>query len=658
MSAFSIDEILGLIDDELCEEGVPVLSRICQLYAKDFQISPETLRRAYYRRIRSKQQCPIRSRLNRALTDLQEKALVYTCQVFASMNLGIKQKELLLIATNAWKLNLTPRWAHGFLKRHKDEFTVRRCQALCKARNDPDVILPAVRSWIDDLKKYLSLKENAFPAHVIFNFDETRITFNERGIHFRRIVGKNQKKSDLQTTRENGSVTLVSFICADGTVFFSVYIFSEDFQGKSQTEVGFKILHQSKTRTGGWPRYYTFSEKGYLNSDILASIIAEFCDRWNLLHPGLNALIFSDQLASHRDPTIVAMAYEKCVKMYSLVANSSHFLQPCDSIYFAQFKNHLAQNHLDQIRSRALQNESMAEMLIESAYEAEIEASKERIIKCSWNDGGLYPFQPDVICHRANEALGGILGTQCEKVAREAVKHVIDQNKKKKARIVSGRSVVRMNQLCSPESLLQANEALVRSAPERSQLDTCRFAGCKKRNRGGKSWAACSCGRFKLCPQHRKSPLACSCITTSTSASVPSQPTEPTQATELTHDIAPPQPSQAIQPQQPQTCPQCDLLLLDSPECSYCAHRGFTSLPDETHESDTEEDISSDISSGGDQASLDENPEEVFHLVQRGVCEVCGITTRYLNNGRCSRSDCLSFNPAAKRIRKQKKLDF
>lgn len=656
MSGLSIDEILELIDDELSQPGVPVLSTICERYAKEFQINVDTLRSAYYRKIRSKQQCPVRSRLNRALTDLQEKALVYTCQVFASMNLGVKQKELILIASNTWNLKLTPRWAHGFLKRHKDELTVRRCQSLCKARNDPDVILPAVRSWIDDLKEYLSLKENSFPAHAIFNFDETRITFNEKGIHFRRIVGKNQKKSDLQTNRESGSITLVSFICADGSVFFSVYIFSDDFQGESQTEVGFKILHQSKTRTGGWPRYYAFSEKGYLNSDILAAIIAEFCDRWNLLHPGLNALIFSDQLASHRDPTIVALAYQKGVKMYSLVANASHFLQPCDSIYFAQFKNHLAQNHLDQIRSRALQNEPMAELLIESAYEAEIEASKERIIKCSWSDVGLFPFRPDVIWHRANEALGGIVGTECDQIAREAVKRVIDLHKKKKPRVFSGRSVVRMNQLCSPESLLKANADLARDAAERAEVDSCRFAGCKKRNRGGKSWETCPCGRFKLCPQHRKSSKVCSCMS-SNSVTSPSQPAETRGATEPTQETISSQPSDTPQPTQqaPRPCPDCDLLLFDSSECSYCAHRGFTSLPDD---SDTEVDSSVAMPITHNNETLYPPIEEVPEALQGGVCEVCGMTTRNLSKGRCYRKDCLSFNPAAKRIRRPKRLNF
>lgn len=661
MSTLSIDKILERIDDELSSPGVSNLFQICKGYSDMTGIPVETLRRAYYRKVRSKKGTPVRSRLNRTLTDLQEQALVYTCQVFASINLGLKPKELIMIASQTWNLKLTPRWAQSFMKRHKNELTVRRSQSLCKARNTPDVILPAVKTWIDELHIYF--QKNYFPPYAMFNFDETRLNFTERGIHFRRIASRQQQKSDLQTNREQGSMTLVSFISASGEVFFSVYIFSEEFQGKSQTEAEFKILHQFKTRTSGWPRYYCFSEKGYLNSDILAAIIAEFCDRWNLLHPGLHSILFSDQLASHRDPIIVALAFEKGIRMYSLPANTSHFLQPCDSFYFAQFKSKLTENHLDRIRANGLLGESMANLLIESAYEAEVEASKERTIKRSWDEVGLSPFQPDKIWKRANNSLGGVIGSECEQIARTAVKVVIDGNRKKKARVVSGRAVVRLNQLFSPESILQAHKELIRNSNQRAEQETCRFPGCRKRSRGGKAWTSCQCGSFRLCSQHKRNQIVCTCIPNSSSSS-DTAIVQSSQSTLLTQPTQPADPAHQEQVQtssldQPPVCPVCNLLMPNPDECGFCAHPGFAS---------TVQNLETDDDSNSSNSSSEifdlTHPSETILLNQielhptQGICEVCGWTSRNLRNNRCQKPSCQSFKLHEKRIRRPKRIDF
>ena len=270
----------------------------------------------------------------------------------------------------------------------------------------------------------------------------------------------------------------------------------------------------------------------------------------------------------------------------------------------------------------------MANLLIESAYEAEIEASQDRVILRSWDEVGLYPFQADKIWKRANESLGGAVRTECQHIAHTAARLVIDGHRQKKARVVSGRSEVRMNQLFSPEALLQAHEELSRSSTVRVEETTCRIPGCGKRSRGGKAWAACPCGSFKLCTKHRLDQITCSCIA-STSSSSPSENPQSSQPA-LPVQVAPPTLSNQTPSEEsiflteslPVVCIACHLLITDPEGCSFCAHRGFSATVD-TPENDSDINSPSSASPRSD-VSDDEELEpalEIGHPSQ-GVCEV------------------------------------
>ena len=65
------------------------------------------------------------------------------------------------------------------------------------------------------------------------------------------------------------------------------------------------------------------------------------------------------------------------------------------------------------------------------------------------------------------------------------------------------------------------------------------------------SWESCTYGRFKLCPQHRKSSKAC---LSSNSVTAPSQPAETLVATEPTQETISSQPSDSPQPVPNVTC--------------------------------------------------------------------------------------------------------
>ena len=47
---------------------------------------------------------------------------------------------------------------------------------------------------------------------------------------------------------------------------------------------------------------------GYLNVEVFTMILSEFLDIWNLVHPGVECFLLSDNLAIHTNSDIVSAA--------------------------------------------------------------------------------------------------------------------------------------------------------------------------------------------------------------------------------------------------------------------------------------------------------------------------------------------------------------
>src|SRR3989338_2122426 len=165
----------------------------------------------------------------------------------------------------------------------------------------------------------------------------------------------------------------------------------------------FIFILAPRTRSEGWPRFYGFSQSGYINAEIWGALIDKFCEIFNNSYPGMNALLFSDQMSSHLEQVVVADALSRNVHMWSLVANTSHWLQPLDDLPFANFKLRLTAEHSKAVFHSAIQGGSLADLLIPAAYEAESEAFTPAVITRAFENCGLFPFNETKIIHVHSE---------------------------------------------------------------------------------------------------------------------------------------------------------------------------------------------------------------------------------------------------------------
>ena len=276
----------------------------------------------------------------------------------------------------------------------------------------------------------------------------------------------------------------------------------------------FIFILASRTRSDGWPRFYGFSQSGYINAEIWGALIDKFCEIFNNSYPGMNALLFSDQMSSHLEPVVVADALSRNVHMWSLVANTSHWLQPLDDLPFANFKLRLTAEHSKAVFHSAIQGGSLADLLIPAAYEAESEAFTPAVITRAFENCGLFPFNETKIMDRFIQNTGLLARHGLEDGARAAASAIIQESiaegqKEGRRKLVKGKAVVRKNAVFSPEGLLvahaereRAEAAALKAKQEEAERRKCRGTDCTKVHRTGKSWLVCPCGSSRFCTAH------------------------------------------------------------------------------------------------------------------------------------------------------------
>src|SRR3989338_9109990 len=227
----SAKPLLGDIIDALREiarvsaqERTPLVD-LFRIHAPKLGLTVSALKH-HWERLSKTHNLQIKAHGLQILSAHQIETLRYTCQAFSAANLPLRKNDIRLMAKSLWDIDLN-RWAVSrWLKTEKKNLSVRHCVGLTKNRMDVPKLENDLKAFIDQVDDlHASIK---FPAHCIFNCDETRVSFKESGMQFQRIEWTEREKHNLATSRQEKSATLLTFISADGNVFF----FPVDFQNR------------------------------------------------------------------------------------------------------------------------------------------------------------------------------------------------------------------------------------------------------------------------------------------------------------------------------------------------------------------------------------------------------------------------------------------
>ena len=116
---------------------------------------------------------------------------------------------------------------------------------------------------------------------------------------------------------------------------------------------------------------------------------------------------FFDRLSSHM--TIESLSFCKNANIDAICfpANSTHVIQPCDSLIFASFKNSIHKMVRDMMTFTEFRERKLGSLLLETANKA-ISAITPKVIAESFSRTGIYPFSKAKILSNSKKLSGEV----------------------------------------------------------------------------------------------------------------------------------------------------------------------------------------------------------------------------------------------------------
>jgi len=75
----------------------------------------------------------------------------------------------------------------------------------------------------------------------VFNYDETRVVLRGGRLTTQRVEARRKDRPNATFTRITTVASLLTFIAANGTVFFSVYVLNGKFNEGESADVSFTL---------------------------------------------------------------------------------------------------------------------------------------------------------------------------------------------------------------------------------------------------------------------------------------------------------------------------------------------------------------------------------------------------------------------------------
>eukprot|EP00170_Pyropia_yezoensis_P001317 contig_5857_g1321 len=211
---------LALLED--ARNTFDTLEQALRYVAAETKRTYSSLRSAYHR---SCSGCERRHGQHK-LSAEQEAVLVSVAQAFSVNNLALSIAQTRQLVEHKWGVSVSRHWVRLLVNRLRSKLSKRACKALADKRTGLDV-LDGVMDFCDELKDFLA--HHHFPAHTVFNYNETRVVQKGDKLVLRRLEAANKERANVRSTRHQTVASLLTFVGADGSVLLSIYILKANF---------------------------------------------------------------------------------------------------------------------------------------------------------------------------------------------------------------------------------------------------------------------------------------------------------------------------------------------------------------------------------------------------------------------------------------------
>ena len=231
---------------------------------------------------------------------------------------------------------LSRHFVYDFVDRHEDEIWTK-IGKLTSPKRCLSTMLPMTNKFINDFEQLRA--EKKLCDKNIFVFDETII--GQKGtlpivIGERRVSGGGTV--NVCRPRERALGSYIPFSTLDGNTPFRVFIINEKTCGKWMNPETPIVPISEKGLRETPHRIFLSSETGYVTISLFNRIMDAFIEWWTTTHEGVDCLLISDNLAIHKNKSIVAKAKERGIHMLNIMPGSSHWFQVHDQQPFAILK--------------------------------------------------------------------------------------------------------------------------------------------------------------------------------------------------------------------------------------------------------------------------------------------------------------------------------
>jgi len=158
----------------------------------------------------------------------------------------------------------------------------------------------------------------------------------------KRVEASTKTQANAMESLKSSVGSLPSFSSASGSVMLSFYVLKAKFGEASTAPVEFCTHDAPRTSRRCWPRFYCWTETGFLTGEAFEAVMHKFSDEWATRNPGIPSILFGDQLRVHRQPDIIERALGKAIYLIFLPRNTSNITQRLDEAPFGVFQRLVA----------------------------------------------------------------------------------------------------------------------------------------------------------------------------------------------------------------------------------------------------------------------------------------------------------------------------
>lgn len=245
---------------------------------------------------------------------------------FSISNLSLSKLQIREMVARRSGLTASEACVRRFLRRHRNQLRTRTCKALEDKRVGA-IMMANAEGFCSELKDFL--ETHHFAPSTVMNFDGTRLVVKGGHLTTQCVVAVGKQPPNAASTRKCAVASLLTFAVAEGSNFMSVYVLKAKFNEEREPSVNFFLERASQITRRSWPRFFSWTDTGFLDADLFGRAMDLVADAWAVRNPGIPLLLFGDQCSAHMRADTLERALERGMYLFSLLptrlTSSSHW---------------------------------------------------------------------------------------------------------------------------------------------------------------------------------------------------------------------------------------------------------------------------------------------------------------------------------------------